>query len=631
MNNNQPKQDSPTLSVADYIINYLADYGIKDVFVVYGAANGDLIDAFTRNKKIRYVAVMHEQAGGFAAEAYSKVNQLFGVAIATSGPGGMNFVTPIGNCYYDSVPALFLTGQINSQFLRPDPEIRQVGFQETDIVGIVKPITKYATMILRPEDVRYELEKAIFLAHDQRPGPVLLDIPLDIQKKIVDPNKLVGFNPELRKISYNIEAIDFHIDQYISDLTKSKRPVIMVGGGVRIAKAVDEIQQLGKLLKIPCFPTWNALDTIPSDYEFYGGRIGTYGGPGRNFGLQNSDLVLSVGSRISGRITGGNIKTFLRAATKYLVDVDETLLQKKLQQVPFDVCIRADAKLFLQRLLCKLKQRNLPNFSQWTEKVIGWREKYDPVRPEFYEQKQYANPYVFFRILSEEMGQKDILIGDCGGNIVISNHAFKTKNGQRNISNNGNSPMGFSHSAAMGAWLAAERTPGQNVVCTIGDGGFNMNIQELQTFKNYEINVKTFIINNHVYGITKAFQMTNFAGRMEACGPVGYNPPDFIKICNAYGIKTVQIENNAEIQEKIREVLAYDGPVVCDVNCHEWHEYSPRIFGWKTPVEDMYPYLPREEFRENMLIDPVEGWEDPPLPGGGSLKNSTILKTPTME
>ena len=631
MSTNPTKQARSTVSVADYIINYLADYGIKDVFVVYGAANGDLIDAFTRNKKIRYVAVMHEQAGGFAAEAYSKISQRFGVAIATSGPGGMNFVTPIGNCYYDSVPALFLTGQINSQVLRTDPGIRQVGFQETDIVGIVRPITKYAAMLLRPEDVRYELEKAIFLAHDQRPGPVLLDIPMDVQKKGVDPDKLVGFNPETAKVSYNIDEIDRQIDQYVSDLSQAKRPVIMVGGGVRIANAVEEMQQLGKLLKLPCFPTWNALDVIPSDYDYYGGRIGTYGGPGRNFGLQNSDLVLAVGSRISGRITGGNPQTFLRAARKYVVDVDEALLQRKLQQVPFDVCIRADAKLFLQRLLHKLGQSSLPNFDQWMERVMGWRDKYDPVRPEFYEQKQYANPYVFFRMLSEEMGPKDILIGDCGGNIVMSNHAFKTKNGQRNISNNGNSPMGFSHSAAMGAWLAAERTPGQNVVCTIGDGGFNMNIQELQTFKNYKIHAKTFIVNNHVYGITKAFQMTNFAGRMEACGPVGYNPPDFVKICAAYGIKTVQIESNADIREKVREVLQYDGLVVCDVNCHEWHEYSPRIFGWKTPIEDLYPYLPREEFRANMIIDPVEGWEDPPLPGGGTLKSASKQKTITME
>ena len=613
------------MKVADYIINYLGNYGVKDIFVVYGAANGDLIDAFTRTDKVRYVAVMHEQAGGFAAEAYSKIGGKIGVSIATSGPGGMNFVTPIGNCYYDSIPALFITGQINSRFLRPDPGIRQVGFQETDIVSIVNPITKYAKMLLNPADVRFELEKALFLARDGRPGPVLLDIPLDVQKQEFDPDKLVGFDPAPYLARFDLAGIDQQIDRYLSDLANSKRPVLRVGGGVRLADSAELMQKVGRVLKIPVFPTWNALDVVPSDYEYYGGRIGTYGGAGRNFGLQNSDLVLAVGSRISGRITGGNLQTFLRGAKKYVVDVDPTLLQAKLQQVPFDVSIHSDARVFLERLLLKIEKSRISNFSAWTNKVMEWKKRYDPVRKEFYQPAKYVNPYAFFRILSEEMGSSDVLVGDCGGNIVASNHAFETKNGQRNITNNGNSPMGFSHSAAMGAWLASEKKPGQNVVCTIGDGGFNMNIQELQTFKNYDIRAKTFIVNNHVYGITKAFQITNFQGRMEACGPVGYNPPDFVKICRAYGIETVEISGNDPevIRKRIREVLDFPGVVVCDVNCHDWHEYSPRIFGWKTPIEDMYPYLPREEFRENMLIDPVDGWQDPPLPTGGTLLNPT--------
>lgn len=602
------------MKVADFIINYLGDLGIKEIFVVYGAANGDLIDAFTRTSKTKYVAVMHEQAGGFAAEGYAKISGKFGVAIATSGPGGMNFVTPIGNCYYDSVPCLFITGQINSKFLRPDQEIRQVGFQETDIVSIVKPITKYAKMVANPLDIKYELEKAIFLAQDRRPGPVLLDIPLDVQKKDIDVNNLQGFDPEPFKTNYNLELVDQKIDHYFEDIRKAQRPVIIVGGGVRIANAVSIFQELGRKLKIPVFPTWNALDIVTSDYEYYGGRIGTYGGPGRNFGLQNSDLVLALGSRISGRITGGNLKSFLRRAKKYVVDVDPTLLESKLQQVPFDVSIYCDARVFIERFLSKLNQTIIQDFSSWTNKVMEWREKYDPVKPEHYGQENFVNPYAFVRILSEEMKNDDILVGDCGGNIVITNHAFKTKQHQRAITNNGNSPMGFSFAGALGAWFASDKH--QNVVCIIGDGGFNMNIQELQTFKNYNVKVKTFIINNHIYGITKAFQETNFEGRAEACGPKGYSPPDFINICGAYGIKTVEVKNNAEIREKIREVLNYDGTVVCDVNCHEWHTYEPRIFGWKTPIEDMYPYLSREEFRANMFIEPLEGWENPEMPGG---------------
>ena len=489
-----------------------------------------------------------------------------------------------------------------------------MGFQETDIVSIVKPITKYAKMITNPADVKCELEKALFFAQDKRPGPVLLDIPLDVQKKDIDPSTLIGFDANEWKTKYDTVAIDAAIDEYLRDISNAKRPVLLIGGGVRIAGGVELLREVGRKLKIPQFPTWNALDIVTSDYEYYGGRIGTYGGRGRNFGLQNSDLVLAIGSRISGRITGGNLKTFLRAAKKYVVDVDESLLQKKLQQVPFDVSVHSDAKLFLERLNQKLAGFKMPDVSAWTKKVLEWRDKYDPVRPEYYTQKEYVNPYAFMRILSEEMKEGDILVGDCGGNIVVSNHAFETKKGQRNITNNGNSPMGFAHSATMGAWLASDKK--NNVVCTIGDGGFNMNIQELQTFKNYDIRAKTFIVNNHIYGITKAFQETNFEGRMEACGPVGYNPPDFIKICAAYGIKTVTISNNSEAREKIKEVLSYnDGPIVCDVNCHEWHEYSPRIFGWKTPIEDMYPYLPREEFKANMFIPPWEGWENPDMPG----------------
>lgn len=600
------------IKVADYIINTLAERGIDKIFVVYGAANGDLIDAFTRTAATEYVAVMHEQAGGFAAEGYAKVKGIPGVAIATSGPGGMNLLTSMGNCFYDSIPCVFLTGQINSRFLRPDPSIRQVGFQETDIVAMAAPVTKYAKMIVKAEDVRYEVEKALWLCQSGRPGPVLLDIPLDIQKAKIDVKQLVGFEPPA-VAGYDLDVVDRQIHKLLDDLRCAERPVILVGGGVRLADAQDDVRELGRRLKIPCFPTWNALDVITSDYEFYGGRIGTYGGAGRNFGIQNSDLLISIGSRISGRITGGNVQSFARQARKYLVEIDPAMVQRKFQQVPFDVNILCDAKAFVRRLLVALDKnpKAIPHHASWTERVMEWKRKYDPVRPEFFKQKERVHPYAFMRRLSEKMGATDVLVGDCGGNIVVSNHAFETKYGQRNLTNNGNSPMGFSFAGAMGAWFA---DPTRQVVCTIGDGGFNMNLQELQTFLNYGVKVKTFILNNHIYGITKAYQETNFQGRAEACGPKGYRPPNFIKLAQAYGVKTVTIGNHAEMNAKIDEVLQYNGPVVCDVDMDEYHTYEPRIFGWKTPIEDMYPYLSREEFRDNMVVEPVEGWMCPEYP-----------------
>jgi len=604
------------IKLADYIINFYSDLGVDKIFVVYGAANGDLIDAFSRNKKTDYVAVLHEQAGGFAAEGYAKVKgkKIPGVAIATSGPGGMNFVTSAGNCYYDSVPAVFITGQVNSNFLRPDSSIRQTGFQEADMCSIFKSVTKYTKLILDPKSIKYELEYSLHLATTGRPGPILLDIPIDVQKALIDPDKLEGFNLEKLNNQNNSLELNEQMEKLFLDLKKSSRPVFLIGGGVQNANATDELHELGNLLKIPMYPTWNALDVVTSDYEYYCGRVGTYGGAGRNFGIQNSDLLISIGSRISGRITGGNVKTFARAAKKYMIDIDPGLLKKEFQQVPFDENINCDAKDFIKifkDFLIKRKYISGSEKNLWLEKCIDWKKKYDPVKKSFYKNSNTVHPYAFIRTLSEKMEKNDILVADCGGNIVTCNHAFETKKGQRYFTNNGNSPMGFSFSGAMGAYFA---DPSRRIVCIIGDGGMNMNIQELQTIKNYNIKIKTIILNNHIYGITKAFQETNFEGKSEACGPRGYSPPDFIKVSKAYGIKTLEVKNNSEFNERIDEILNSDETVIVDVDCNEYHKYEPRIFGWNTPIEDMYPYIDRQEFRDNMIIEPVQGWHQPIMP-----------------
>ena len=605
------------IKLADYIIDFYAKIGVDKIFVVYGAANGDLIDAFSRNKKTDYVAVLHEQAGGFAAEGYAKVkgNKIPGVAIATSGPGGMNFVTPAGNCFYDSVPAIFITGQVNSNFLKPDPSVRQIGFQEADMCSIFKSITKYTKLILDPNSIKYELEYSLYLAISGRPGPVLLDIPIDIQRTEIDPNKLNGFKiPSSDINSISSEQLDAKLEKLYLDIQKSERPVFLIGGGVQNAEAIDELHELGKILEIPMYPTWNALDVVTSDYKYYCGRVGTYGGTGRNFGIQNSDLLISIGSRISGRITGGNVKTFARKAKKYMVDVDPGVLKKEFQQVPFDENINCDAKKFInifKKYLIKKKYKTESKKTKWLKRCVEWKEIYDPVKSDYYKNTNAVQPYAFIRELSKKMKKSDVFVADCGGNIVTCNHAFETKKGQRYFTNNGNSPMGFSFSGAIGAFFA---NPNRKIVCIIGDGGMNMNIQELQTIKNYKIKIKTIILNNHIYGITKAFQETNFAGKSEACGPLGYSPPNFIEISKAYGIKTLTVKNNSEIEEKINELLESDESIVVDVNCHEFHTYEPRVIGWETPIEQMFPYIDKKEFKENMYIEPIEGWENPTLP-----------------
>ena len=594
----------PRKKKSDILIEFLANQGIDNMFVVYGAANGDIIDAFTRlNNKTKYTSFLHEQAAGFAVEGYYKVKNIPGVAIATSGPGGQNFVTPLANCYYDSIPGIFITGQVKTQFQRPSKSLRQIGFQETDIVDISKSITKYCKMIMPDDDFIFEITKAYTESISGRPGPVLIDIPMDVQKQVIEYSE-----ESIGKISFNLsfdeKNIRKNIQLFLNDLKKSSRPVVLAGGGVKTANAIKEFQKIFKKLGIPCFPTWNAIDVVTSDYENYCGRVGTYGGAGRNFGIQNADLLLTIGSRLSGRITGGNPKTFSRESKKYMVDIDENNLINEWKEVPFDVYIHSDAKLFIQLLSEESEKYVSPTtHKNWLDICINWKNKYDPVKKEYYlDNTHNVNPYAFIRELSKKLMHNDTIVTDCGGNVVITNQSFETKIGQKFFSNNGNSPMGFSFAASLGASLA---NSSGNVICIIGDGGMNMNIQELQTINNYNIPVKVIILNNHIYGITKAFQITNFEGRIEACGPIGYNPPDFVKISKAYNIKTLKLENIKDFESVIDEFLSTAKPVVLDVNCHEFHNYEPRIFGWSTPIEDMYPYLPAEELKNNMYIEPI--------------------------
>ena len=375
-----------------------------------------------------------------------------------------------------------------------------------------------------------------------------------------------------------------------------------------LADAVDEVRELGRLLGIPCIPTWNAVDIFTDDYEYYRGRPGTYGGPGRNFAIQNADLLLSIGSRIPGRMTGAVPTDFARGAMKYYVDVDKALLDPNLQEVPADVNIFCDAKTFTNALLDECKDREIKTFDWWLDKTQEWLETYDTVLPEYYEVEDHVHPYVFIRELSKQLGPDDIIIADCGGNVVTTYQAFQTKEGQRLISSNGNSPMGYSFAGAIGACFA---NPGKRVICLIGDGGFNVNIQELQTIKNYNLPIKTFIMNNQCYGITKAYQETHFNGRFEAAGPLGYSPPDFTRVAEAYGIFFVKITKPDLLRTMINTALDYPNAVVCDVNMDNQYTLNPRVFGLDMPIEDMYPYLSREEFRANMYIEPKEGWETP--------------------
>lgn len=594
--------------VTDYIAKFFVEKGIKDVFCVDGAACAGLIVAVAKNKNLKYYCPLHEQAGAFAIDGYAKAVRTPSVMIATSGPAGQNLLNGVAASYYDSVPAVYLTGQINSRFIKPSEKIRQHGFQENDIVSMAKPVTKYAVMIKHPNDIRFELEKGFHLATTGRPGPVLLDIPMDIQKAEIDENCLRAYIKQ--PCSTDLNRLRTNIDEVLKLLGEAVRPFILIGGGVWLADANEITKKLINVLRVPFSVTWNMIDFYPNNHELYAGRVGTFGGDGRNFAIQNSDLLITIGSRISGRITGGMMATFARSAKKIIIDIDNEELNY--QQIKGDLNINCDARIFCEELLESITRTSFnKDYSDWISMVLKWKNKYPVFKEEFWNHEGSVNPYVFVKVLSAEMKNGDVLVHEAGGNCVVTSQTFEAKESQRVFSNNGNSSLGYALPAAIGACIATKKP----VICITGDGGLNFNIQEFQTLKYYNLPVKVFIFNNQAYGLTKAYRDTNFQSEYAGVDAEnGVSSPDFKKVAKAYGLKSVYIHDHSELLEKIRFVLKAKVPIICDINMKGHYEYNPKL-GWNSPIEDQYPFLPRNEFLMNMLIDPVAGWEHPKYPG----------------
>lgn len=625
-----------TMNISDFFLTRLKEAGITHVFGVYGSSCSDLIDAFHRVGGITFVPFHTEQNCGYAAEAYAKMHGPFGVVIATSGPGAQNLIAPIANCYYDSVPVLFLTGQVSTQFQRRNSTIRNIGFQECPITEIVSPITKWAEMLTKPESARklYEFSVAVML--QRRRGPVLLDLPIDVQRMEV-PSDIAGYVEGLSEDDVEgpigSPEVETFASDFITALAGSKRPAILVGGGVRSSAARSRLYMILRHLKVPTFPTWNAIDVIPDDHACFAGRIGTYGGKGRNFAVQNADLVLILGSRISGRIMGGAQQSFLRGAKTFWVDYESSCYGSDLEDQPLPIHIDRQLACGLESYLrvlhrqicvqiskCMTAGDSPSDFSAWMVEAKRLRDHYDPVVEMEYRfpaaAQSFVQPYSFCRILSQETSADAIITHECGGNAVIVGHCFETKQGQRVISNHGNSPMGGGFGYGLGAAIANPTCP---VICIVGDGGFQAGgFPDLQTLITHQERLKTlkvFIFNNHSLGITRAYQRTNLGGRYIACGPdrkSGYSVPDFCAVLSAFGVKNFRINGHSvEVwRETIRAVLAAEGPIVVDVDMGTWDEYAPRIAGWGAGIEEMLPAIPKGEFLRNMShVPPLDGWE----------------------
>ena len=577
------------MKLSDYVIDFISGQGVDHVFEFVGGAITHLIDSVYHRDDIDCVSVHHEQSAAFAAEAYARLRGL-GVAMATSGPGALNMLTGIGSCWFDSVPCLFITGQVNTYEYKFDRPVRQIGFQETDIVSVSRPITKSSVLVTDPAMIRYHLERAVSVARSGRPGPVLLDIPMNVQRAEIDPASLTGFYDSAEQE----ESLDVVVlRKVIQALEQATRPLILVGGGVRSAGAVAGFRKLVENTGIPVVCSLMGLDAISHDCSEFTGMIGSYGNRYSNLTLANCDCLLVLGSRLDSRQTGTKPNTFARGAIKIHVDVDEHELNAK---VEVDYAIKSDLRVFLQYLNQELPATPSIDIKLWYEIIANYKKKYPTVGEDA--GAHTVNPNHFMQELSKKFIDGDTITLDVGQNQMWAAQSLHLKTEQRLLVSGGMGAMGFSLPAALGAAMAL---PGSRVISISGDGGIQVNIQELEVIAFHRIPVKIIVLNNRCLGMVRQFQDQYFGGRRQST-VIGYSCPDLKRVAEAYGLPVFAIHRTDEISQVLDEALRVDGPafihVVLDLNTG----VSPKLVV-NCPIEDMSPQLDRAELASNMLIN----------------------------
>ena len=597
------------IKVTDYIANRLVEHGVRDLFMITGGGAMHLNDSFGKHPDLNCVFHHHEQACAIAAEGYARISGKIGVVNITTGPGGLNTLTGVMGQWTDSIPVLYISGQIKYETCIDsckEIKLRQLGDQEVDIISIVKPITKYAVMIKNPSEVKYHIDKAIYIATHGRPGPVWLDIPLNVQGALIDETTLKNYDNNEDKIEISPDILKQQVTEIIELLNKAERPVIIAGHGIRIAKSQTLFLEILKDLQIPVLSTFNGLDLIASDHPCYIGRIGTIGDRAANFALQNADLVIFIGTRNNIRQASYNWKDFAKNAKKVIVDIDHAELQKP-TVVP-DIAVNSDAKVFLELLKdnISLIKKSYPAWIEWC-KIR--QKKYPIVLQKFYDDLQGVNPYIFIDKLTKTLTSKDIVVAGNGSACVIAFQTAFINEDQRMFWNSGCASMGYDLPASIGASVATNKK--QNIICLTGDGSMQMNIQELQTIFHHQFPIKMFYLNNDGYVSTKQTQDNFFEGRRYGCdAKSGISFPDIIKIAKAYGIKSYKITKHNEINKKITTILVSNEPVLCEVVLNPNQRFEPKLSSEKLPdgrliskpLEDMFPFLDREEFMENMIV-----------------------------
>ncbi len=604
------------LKVSDCVASFLSEKNINPIFIVPGEANVHLLDSIGRHEGLSFVYTQNEKSASLAVEAFCKMRSGLGALVVSSGAAAANTVPGVANAWVDSVPALVISGQARTD-QDTDGRVRQLGNKALSVVDLINPITKYAIKVTDPTMIRYHLEKAVYLATQGRPGPVWVDLPIDIQGMVIDEEDLKHFDPkELGSdCTGSANEVRQQILEVINFLKQASRPVILAGSGIRSAKAAKEFLELIDQLKIPVVTSRRGADLVPDDHPYFFGRPSTYGQRSANFVIQNCDLLISIGSRLSIPLIGRNTCAFARGARKVVVDIDPNELEKP--TIKPDLPLALDAGQFIRECLA-LVSAALPSYSPWIASCREWRVMFPPdsyTGPSLPLNKMEDGliyPLPLLRILSAELDENDVIVADGGATLIYTLLAFRFKSGQRLISSTGLELPGFALAGAIGASVAIDRKP---VVCLCEDRGFQISIQDLQTILDYRLPIKVLIFKSRGHSIIRNIQRDYFGARFVGTDhEIRLGSAPLIPIARAFGIPTFEVTHSSQLSSTLREWLKVVGPAVCEIQVEDDQDKIPRPGftirddqKWVAkPLEDMYPFLDRKTLRENMMIDLIQ-------------------------
>lgn len=605
------------IRLADYVADFLVQHGVTDVFSVVGGGAMHLNDALGHKKGLKVTYNHHEQACAMAAEAYARIDNKIAAVCVTTGPGGINALTGVACGWLDSIPMFIISGQVRYDTTAryalkyTETPLRAMGDQEYDITKAVKHMTKYAVMIENPDNIRYELERAWHLATTGRPGPVWIDIPVNYQGSYIDTDDLNGYNPENDDKQLPPGVTLDVIDTVLDKIKNARRPVFHAGYGIRLSGAYEVFRSVAEKLNIPIVTYWNAVDLIEDDNRLYCGRAGNMGDRAGNWAIQNADLILAVGTRISIRQVGYNWRTWARKAEVIMVDVDRAEMKKPTIHV--EMPIWADAMDFLSKLNSEAAAP-VNTCNDWLETCQRWKNEYPVTLQKHWEENEStANVYAFVHYLSSCLSENSLTAVSNGACCVVGNQTYVIKKGSRMTNNSAIASMGYGLPAAIGTCIAGGR---RETICLEGDGSIMMNLQELQTIITNQLPIKIFLINNNGYHSIRITQTNlfnkQFVGIGEESGDLSF--PKFKKIAEAFGYKYYSASSNAQMVDVVNKVLKLDGPVFCEIFTDTEQVWEPKSSTKRLPdgtlvsppLEDLAPFLPREELQKQMFIPLID-------------------------